>query len=723
MQMNYQDALAMVREYGKPDYFVTITANPAWPEIAENLAPGEHAVNRPELVARVFALKLKALLKDLTENGVLGVVVAYCWTIEFQKRGLPHAHILLIMRSEDKPRTPDVVDRVVSAELPDDGDPQQADLFLTVSRSMMHGPCGAVGPNKPCMNDHGVCSKGFPKEFAEETSLPQDQYPVYRRRDNGRCVEKNGVVMDNRWVVPYNPYLLRKYNAHINVHVCTSIRAVKYMYKYIYKGHDRAAIEVAVHDEVQDFIDARYVGPPESCWRLLSFEMHGKSHVVERLPVHLPGRQSVLFDESDPASAVATDQATKLTAYFSLVRDGWRAEGLQDLAAPPLYYFDVPKWYVWSQKTKIWKARQRGRMRSNKVLARMYSVAPQDTDRFYLRMLLLHLPNVEAFVGPSGLKQDEVTTWRSAATAHGLVDDDSEYELSMHEAALTHMPGLLRGFFVQILFHCEPADPNTLWEKFKEELAEDFLRTAISTERGYQAALHDIDQRLHSVGKSIADFQLPEYPDYDAEEFKNRALRQAMAFDPGTEADLSDERVPRLSEEQRAMFDAVMVAVMAPAANPRGNCFYVDGPGGSGKTFLYEALIHTVRGKGMISLACAISGIAGQLLPGGTTAHSLFGLPIDMPKHDATSSIRAQEPRAEVLRRAKLILWDEVSMVPLAALDCVDRLLRDLTGDNRPFGGKVLILGGDFRQLLPVVPGANEPELVANTVLKHYSMQ
>ena len=216
-----------------------------------------HAVNRPELVARVFALKLKALLKDLTEEGVLGVVVAYCWTIEFQKRGLPHAHILLVMRSEDKPRTPADVDRLVAAGLPDDSDPQQADLFEIVSSLLMHGPCGALAPNKPCMNEQGVCSKGFPKEFAEETSLPQDQYPVYRRRDNGRSVEKNGMVLDNRWVVPYNAYLLKKYKAHINVHVCTSIRAVKYLYKYIHKGHDRAALEIVVHDEVQEFLDAR----------------------------------------------------------------------------------------------------------------------------------------------------------------------------------------------------------------------------------------------------------------------------------------------------------------------------------------------------------------------------------------------------------------------------------------------------------------------------------
>ena len=73
-------------------------------------------------------------------------------------------------------------------------------------------------------------------------------------------------------------------------------------------------------------------------------------------------------------------------------------------------------------------------MRTDKVLSRMYSVAPQDTDRFYLRMLLLHTPNAECFVGPTGLKLDEATTWRGAATALGLVEDDSEYEFVMHEA-------------------------------------------------------------------------------------------------------------------------------------------------------------------------------------------------------------------------------------------------------------------------------------------------
>ena len=232
MRMNYQDAMAIVRKFGKPDYFVTFTANPKWPEIVNNLAEGQDPINRPDLVARVFNLKLKALLKEIIEESVLGVVVAYTWTIEFQKRGLPQAHILLIMRSCDKPRTPEDVDRAVAAEFPDDQNPQQKGLSKSVSTSMVHGPCGMFNREMPCTSETGVCNKGFPAEFAEETILPVNKYPTYRRRDNERFTEKRGCALDNRWVVPYNPYLTKRFDAHITVQVFTSIRAAKYLYKH-----------------------------------------------------------------------------------------------------------------------------------------------------------------------------------------------------------------------------------------------------------------------------------------------------------------------------------------------------------------------------------------------------------------------------------------------------------------------------------------------------------
>ena len=146
-------------------------------------------------------------------SGALGLVVAYAWTIEFQKRGLPHLHLLIIVRPEDKVRSPADVDARVCAELPDARDPSQRDLAEIIVGGMVHGPCGKRNPKAPCMVD-GCCSKGYPKEFAEETTLPDNAYPKYRRRNNGRTAIKGNHVVDNRDVVPYNPGLSKKYQCH-----------------------------------------------------------------------------------------------------------------------------------------------------------------------------------------------------------------------------------------------------------------------------------------------------------------------------------------------------------------------------------------------------------------------------------------------------------------------------------------------------------------------------
>jgi hypothetical protein len=143
----------------------------------------------------------------------------------------------------------------------------------------------------------------------------------------------------------------------------------------------------------------------------------------------------------------------------------------------------------------------------------------------------------------------------------------------------------------------------------------------------------------------------------------------------------------------------------------------VDGPGGSGKTFLYEALLHFARGEGWPALACAWSGIAATLLEKGRTCHSRFGLPVPLPRDDVTSSISAQSGRAEVLRAARLLLWDEAPMAPKEALAAVDRLLRDLMNTpDVPFGGKILVMGGDFRQVLPVMPHCSREDVVGHSL-------
>ncbi len=158
-----------------------MTANPTWPEVQENLRKGEASHNRPDLVARVFHMKFQMLLDELLRKDVLGKVIAYTWVIGFQKRGLPHSHLLLIVRPEDKIRTTQDVDKRIVAELPDPH--TQPELALIISRSQIHGPCGARNFNVPC-KENGCCLKNYPKVFTPATTFQESGYPVYRRRED-----------------------------------------------------------------------------------------------------------------------------------------------------------------------------------------------------------------------------------------------------------------------------------------------------------------------------------------------------------------------------------------------------------------------------------------------------------------------------------------------------------------------------------------------------------
>lgn len=111
------------------------------------------------------------------------------YTIEFQKRGLPHAHILLFMDAKFKLPTTDDIDQIISVKIPD----KDKDSFYheAVKDLMIHVPCRAVNRNLSCMLD-GKCYKIFPKPY-NKTIVDEDGYPMYKRIDNGRFVEKNGI--------------------------------------------------------------------------------------------------------------------------------------------------------------------------------------------------------------------------------------------------------------------------------------------------------------------------------------------------------------------------------------------------------------------------------------------------------------------------------------------------------------------------------------------------
>jgi len=132
--------------------------------------------------------------------------------------------------------------------------------------------------------DNGECTKNHPKGYCPNNTESVDGYPKYRRRDNDVTVKVH-IDADNCWVVPYNPWLLQKYAVHVNVEACMSIKSVKYLYKYIYQGHDCIKMELQEridHDEINTFLDARHVSAPEAAWRLFEFAMHQQSHTIIR---------------------------------------------------------------------------------------------------------------------------------------------------------------------------------------------------------------------------------------------------------------------------------------------------------------------------------------------------------------------------------------------------------------------------------------------------------
>ncbi|XP_074324655.1 uncharacterized protein LOC141661537 [Apium graveolens] len=188
-----------------------------------------------------FHLKLQQLVEDVKKKAYFGTCLGVMYVIEFQKRGLPHVHMLIWLDSTPKKNLKKNVDNFVSAEIPNpDVDPVG---YNAVKAFMIHGPYGTDNMKSPCMKDF-KCSRHFPKKYCSRTMFDECGFPIYKRRKTGITVKVRGAELDNQYVVPYNRDLLVKYQCHMNVQVYCHARSLKYLFKYCLKGHDRATVEV-----------------------------------------------------------------------------------------------------------------------------------------------------------------------------------------------------------------------------------------------------------------------------------------------------------------------------------------------------------------------------------------------------------------------------------------------------------------------------------------------
>lgn len=425
---------------------------------------------------------------------------------------------------------------------------------------------------------------------------------------------------------------------------------------------------------------------------------------VMRLQVHLPGLQTVYY--SDPAGVRRRHElgelgTTTLTEYFRLVREDAFVTGA--VRASHVLYKDVSKYWRLVGKKLV---PRKSRIPS---VARLDSAKITEGEQFYLRLLLNHCiaPSFEAL---RSFNDTIYSTFREAAFARGLLHDDAHISETLDEARVTASGAQLRELFSEILAFNPPAQPLLLWNKFLTFFCDDcdyLLRqqassTMIPTQiQNEMYALYLLSKELHGIGITMEETALP-IPDHRIfEEFvslkdaEDRIANESLLHS----INVFKKQASLLNDDQRHIFNAIK----SKKENNVQSMVFLDGPGGTGKTFLLNTIIHYFRSEGLNTIAVASSGVASLLLYEGSTAHSGFNIPLSCSA-TSTCNFSGRDKKSKMLIGVDLIIWDEVSMQNKSCIECFERSIKLLRKNNSPFGGISIIFSGDFRQTFPIVP-------------------
>ncbi|XP_040248155.1 uncharacterized protein [Aegilops tauschii subsp. strangulata] len=378
------------------------------------------------------------------------------------------------------------------------------------------------------------------------------------------------------------------------------------------------------------------------------------------------------------------------------------------------------------EETK-WSKRKKGRS-----VGRIYCAHPATGEKYYMRMLLNVKKGCTCFEDIRTVNGVVHTSYKSTCEALGFLDDDKEWLECINEASNWATGNQLRQLFTTILCHCEVTSPKNMWESCWEVLSEDMeyrqrkllnhptLCLTASQKQGN--TLVEIEKLMRQAGKTLKEYPGIELPDSsEIKELGNRLLNEEINYNKEEQKEEHSRIFGSLNSEQRHAFDSVMESV----DKDLGKQIFVDGYGGTGKTYLWKAITTKLRSEGKIVLAVASCGIAALLLQGGRTAHSRFHIPLILTE-ESTCDIKQGSHLADLLKKTSLILRDEAPMANKICFEALDRTLRDIlrhknvNSSKRPFGGMTVVLGGDFRQILPVIPKGRRHNIVTASIKRSY---
>jgi hypothetical protein len=657
---------AISAKFGAPTFFLTFTMNPYWPEY-QALKRESGNFGDSAIMAIVFKEKLSALMTFLKKRRTLGTILAFVWRIEYQRRGLPHAHLLFWTDFETQ--IVESVDSVINVRYPkvspflNDGE-QVADLRVLIESYQKHHH------SRRCGVPPGPCRFGYPQRPAPHTTIRRLRYCFARDADGGD-------------IVPHNPLVLAHFRCHHCLEVIHSDQAIGYVLKYCTKNSDAGHVHlrrvlyeghvVTPDNRLEYYAATRIASAPEAFAGICGFWRHHMKPTVRSLGIHLPGKKIVMRSgRGDPA--VQVDVPSALERYLGRPL-GEQYDLLTYIEYFAEYSVDSKQRSGDSDGDQCQPAYYANRLQ-RPILCMLHSVHPRERERFALRLLLRNFAarSWEELRTRNGRRWD---TFYEAAHESGLVSDrDDEAVICMQDAVdMRRPPSDVRFLLVQMIAF--GASRERLLVMFRNHLAD--------------------------LGDSDADIN----GKIDVLIAAQREPWGSHATDDNVLADMDEATAwGRLTVEQNAIAGEIVSAVLSDGPN----LMFLQGSAGTGKTFTVSTIIEILRSRGKRCLICATTGVAAMQYHGGATLHSLFRLGIDEESRGGfTCNIGRGTAHGKYLLEADLIVIDEISMLTPWVAQRVSLTLQWVTESRIDFGGKKLLFVGDFLQLPPVIANSHMP--------------
>ena len=393
-----------------------------------------------------------------------------------------------------------------------------------------------------------------------------------------------------------------------------------------------------------------------------------------RLQVHLPNHHMIVFNPNLDLQMLLDRGAhveTTLTAYFKVNSH----PGPLGEEARKHTYQEFPQFFVYIVSQRKWTLRKQSRF----ALGRMYFIKPTAGEVYYLRTLLTVVKGATSFEDLLRAPRNTrlLPTFHAACLAQGLLEDDGEWQICFQEASIMQTGTRLRQLFATLLLFTDISQPAVLWNDFREHICDDLehciqaLGVSNPTpDMIYDYGLFLLDKLLQDSGRSLHDWpSMPQVQQDWTGRRNNPLIAEQLSYDRVAEHHELQCQLPKLNQDQRAAYDQIVASVNSNM----GQCFFMSGPGGAGKTFVYNTICSKVRSEGEIIICVSSSGISSILIRGGRTAHSTFKIPIDGLNERSVCPIPKNSAHADLFRAARIIIWDEISAQHRLAVEAVDR--------------------------------------------------